>query len=374
MTRRWSSLPVVVAAVLAGVTLWQASPGAQQVFIGWARFDAYLEAIRTQARVPGLSAVILKDRDIVWDRGLGFADVEGLVRATTDTPYHVVGLTQTLSAALLLDCVERGRATLDTPARTFAPDVFPDNAAALRHVLSHTSDPAPPGSAFRYDLQRYSALTPAIERCWSGRSYREVMKTEVLNRFGMVDSVPGVDIFDPEIFDNLPDETYDQDRLDAYASVLARLAKPYKTDKSKPVAVEYPSRSFDAASGLVTTVRDLATFDVAIGDGILLDPETVEAMWTPPTPLLPIGLPPAASARPLPHGLGWFVQTYQGQRIVWQLGQWPGVTSSLIVKVPAKNLTFIIMANSDGLAPAGALETGDVTVSLFARLFLRYFL
>jgi CubicO group peptidase (beta-lactamase class C family) len=174
--------------------------------------------------------------------------------------------------------------------------------------------------------------------------------------------------------ETLPEETYDEERLAQYADIVARLARPYRIDGKRPVRVEYPSRSFDAASGLVTTVRDLAKFDIALDDTILLDPETVEAMWTPPLPVLPPELPASASVRPLPHGLGWFVQTYQDQRIVWQFGQWPGVTSSLIVKVPAENLTFIIMANSDGLAPVASLENGDVTVSLFARLFLRYFL
>lgn len=371
MLRRLT-LPSVVAASLAVALLWQAAPRAQQPF-GWSRFDQYVESLRTQARIPGLSAVILKDQEIVWDRGFGYQDVAGLVHATTDTPYHVVGLTQLLSASLLLDCVEGGRLTLDTPARTFAPDVFPDSSVTLRHLLTHSSDAAPPGSAFQFNLQRYAALTPAIERCWRGRPFRELVKTELLNRLAMSDSVPGADLLDPEVREQLPADVYDQERLDTYAAILSRLAKPYKTDKAKPVAAVYPSSGLDAASGLVTTVRDLAKFDVSLDESLLLDAETLEAMWTPPMPIAPADLPSTGAVVPMPHGLGWFVQTYQGQKIVWQFGQWPGVTSSLIMKLPEKHLTFIIMANGDGLAPAGSLDTGDVTLSLFARLFLKYF-
>jgi hypothetical protein len=50
------------------------------------------------------------------------------------------------------------------------------------------------------------------------------------------------------------------------------------------------------------------------------------------------------------------------------------VTSSIVVKVPSRNLTFILLANSDGLAKTAALETGDITTSLFVQLFLRFFL
>jgi CubicO group peptidase (beta-lactamase class C family) len=369
---RRHTLPSVAAASLAVVLLWQTAPRAAQPF-GWARFDQYVESLRTQARIPGLSAVIIKDHEIVWDRGFGFSDVEALVRATSDTPYHVVGLTQLVSASLLLDCAERGKVTLDNPARTYAPDAFTDDTVTLRHLLSHSSDSVPPGSSFQFDLQRYAALTPAIERCWTRRVYRELVKTEVLNRFGMFDSVPGADVLDPEVLAKLPSDIYDQDRIDTYAAILGRLAKPYKTDKPKPAAVEYPSKSFDAASGLVTTVRDLAKFDVSLDEALLLDEETLQAMWTPPAPVVPPGLPSAGAVAPMAHGLGWFVQTYQGQKIVWQFGQWPGVTSALYMKVPEKGLTFIILANGDGLAPAGALETGDVTLSAFAKLFLKYF-
>ena len=372
MLRRLA-LPSVVAASLVVVLLWQVAPRAADQPFGWSRFDQYVESLRTQARIPGLSAVIVKDREVVWDRGFGFQDVEGLVRATSDTPYHVVGLTQIVSAALLLDCVEHGRITLDTPARTYAPDAFPDASVTLAHLLTHSSNSEPPGSAFQFDLPRFAALTPAIERCWSRRAFREVVKTEVLDRLAMFDSVPGADVLDPEVLEQLPEETYDQDRLDTYAAVLARLTTPYKTEKPKPAAVEYPSRSFDAASGLVTTVRDMAKFDAALDESILLEPDTREAMWTAPMPVAPPNLPGTGAVLPTPHAMGWFVQTYSGQKIVWQFGQWPGVTSSLIMKVPEKNLTVIVMANGDGLAPNGSLETGDVTLSLFARLFLKYF-
>jgi hypothetical protein len=75
-----------------------------------------------------------------------------------------------------------------------------------------------------------------------------------------------------------------------------------------------------------------------------------------------------------PFGMGWFVQYYQGEKLVWQHGYVPDAFSSLILKVPGRQLTLILLANSDGLSAQFALSEGDVTSSPFARTFLRFFL
>src|SRR5262249_12378271 len=72
-----------------------------------------------------------------------------------------------------------------------------------------------------------------------------------------------------------------------------------------------------------------------------------------------------------PMGLGWFVQYYKGERVVWHFGNVPNAYSSLILKLPARNMTFILLANSDGLSSPFDLAQGDVTRSLFASLFLK---
>ena len=70
-------------------------------------------------------------------------------------------------------------------------------------------------------------------------------------------------------------------------------------------------------------------------------------------------------------GLGWFVQYFRGERVVWHFGYVPNAYSSLILKLPDRKLTFILLANSDGLSAPFQLQAGDVTRSVFAALFLR---
>ena len=112
------------------------------------------------------------------------------------------------------------------------------------------------------------------------------------------------------------------------------------------------------------TVRDLAKFHLALKAGVLLRADTLALAWQAPID---------RDGRRLPHGLGWFVQSYNGETIVWQFGVTDNGSSSLWVTVPGRGLTLILMANSSGLARPFNLAAGDLTVSPFARLFLGLF-
>src|SRR3712207_714616 len=102
-------LPAALGAALAAVALGDGLLYAQrpQALLGTPPIEHYLEALRQQAGIPGLSAAVVQDGELVWDRGFGFENVDPRIRATPDTPYPVAGLSQPLAAVLLLQCVEQ---------------------------------------------------------------------------------------------------------------------------------------------------------------------------------------------------------------------------------------------------------------------------
>ena len=145
-------------------------------------------------------------------------------------------------------------------------------------------------------------------------------------------------------------------------SVLERLAVPYLVStRGQATPSQYQANKLTPASGLISTVRDLAEFDLALKDGVLLRAETLVDMRRAPL---------GAGGVRLPHGLGWFVQTYNGETILWQFGVGTNASSGLVVMVPARGYTLILLANSDGLVKPFSLATGSVTASPFVRLFL----
>jgi CubicO group peptidase (beta-lactamase class C family) len=322
-------------------------------------FERYLDLVRQQAGIPGLSAAIVKDGQIVWERGFGFQNIEARIGATPDTPYLVGDLSQTLASALLLQCVEERHLDLDTPLSRYGMRL-PEPDATLRQVLSHTSSVAAGAVPFKYDPERFGALTTVMEFC-APQPYRKSVAHRILERLAMKDSVPGRDLRNPDI---VPTGLFDPSALERYAAIIDRMAVPYKLDKKgKPVRSEplLPA-GISTADGLISTVRDLARFDSAIDDGILLKGQTLSVAWSNAY---------GRDGTSVPMGLGWFVQGYEGELVVWHFGLVPGAYSSLILKLPARRATLILLANSDGLSAPFQLPLGDVTRSLFATVFLR---
>jgi CubicO group peptidase (beta-lactamase class C family) len=344
---------IVVAFGLVTLPVGRGSEGQDLRFL---QFERYLESLRQQAGIPAVSAVIVQNRQIVWEGGFGFQDVDGRILATPDTPYPVADLTATFAATLLMQCVEQGTVHLDDSIRQWVP-LAAEPGARVYDVLSHASV----SNGFQYDPSRYDSLTTVIDRC-GDEPYRTRLAHDIFDRLSMVNSVPGRDLANPA---SSVRQLFEPEVLNRFAATLSRLAVPYRTDRrGRPTRSEYLQDHVTASAGIVSTVRDLARYDAGLDDGILLRQDSLARMWTNVT---------SPTKGLLPTGLGWFVQAYKGERLVWHFGYAPGAFSSLILKVPGRNMTFIALANSDDLGAASSLANGDVTWSVFVKLFLGLF-
>jgi len=347
---RLSVLAVVSAAVLIS------GGGLRAQALPFLLFERYLDPLRIQAGIPGLSALILQDDQVVWERGLGYRDLEASHAAAPDTPYAIADLTQTITATLLLHCSERGVVELNAPIGDWLPNAESPETT-LRQLLTHAAPTSALG--YRYTPSRFALLARPVETCFDG-PFRHVVAQNVFDLLAMRDAVPGYDIA------TAPDalrQHFDEASLARYGALLERVATPYKVDnRGRATRSGLPSVAVDGAHGLIASARDLARFDQGLP--IHLRPESLALAWTNAT----------HNGVPTPFGLGWFVQDYYGEKLVWHFGNFPDAFSSLILKVPNRRLTLILLANSDGLSAPFSLNEGDVTSSLFARTFLRLFL
>jgi CubicO group peptidase (beta-lactamase class C family) len=318
----------------------------------------YIESLRVQAGIPGLAVAVVGPNDIVWEQAFGRQDLEKAVATRTDTPFHVDGITQLFTASFLLRCVEEGRLSLDDRIGNFRSDV-PEPNATIRQLLTHTSG-APNTPTFEHRPERLDPLRFVIRAC-STESHRGSVMA-LFDRLAMRDSVPGPDaarLAPPA--EGIPDPA----SAERYGRVLERLATPYRIDQQKrALPSRYAAATLTPGSGLISTARDLAQFDLAIKKGLLLLPETLGAAWTPAA---------GANGQPLPHGLGWFAGTYGGERIVWQFGVSENAASALFVTMPGRRTTYILLANSTGLVEPAPVSVSQLVASPFLRVLLTYF-
>jgi len=126
--------------------------------------------------------------------------------------------------------------------------------------------------------------------------------------------------------------------------------------------VEYP-KNFSTAAGLISNIDDMLKYAIAFDGNLLLTDDLKAKVFSPMI---------SNDGKTLPYGLGWFIQQKEGIKFTWHYGYWVGM-SSLIIRVPEKKLTFVLMANSDMLSAQYPLGDGDIWVSPYANEFLKSF-
>lgn len=366
MTRLMRALPLLAGLPLGAAFALGACahPAGRAPLSTSASLAVEIEALRTAARIPGLAVVVLRDTLVVLAQGFGYADVERRVAVTPETPFNIASVTKTISAVVALRLVERGLLDLDRPMTSytgfaeFCADAragggiffgdYPCHAQpfTLRHVLSMSANGVP-GTRFLYNPPSYSWASRPMAQV-GGASFSELTAAEVFVPAGMQHS------------------TRIHRRLPLRPDLARELALPYHVDSAAGVMrSEPPAPQGDgAAGGVISTAMDLARFDIALTNGRLLSKASLKTMWS-------AGRAPSGAV--LPYGIGWFVQQFEGETLLWHSGLWEGAYSALYLKAPARHLTIILLANSDGLRWENALDEAAVQRSPFVQALLRAF-
>ena len=336
---------------------------------GFTALAADLEGVRTALGIPGMAAAVVGNGELAWSAGFGFADVENQIEATAHTPFGLASVTKPIAAAVVMQLVEAGLIDLDALVSDYGVDMPSSDGVTVRHLLTHTSE-GTPGAVHNYNGNRYGYLGGVIEGA-TGRTFSDLLGEQVLVPLGMTDtamnplnswggtSLEGLEEFGRtlgwgESFEHYPD-------------VYDRLAKPYQFDDDYGIIPGKYHLVHNPAAGGISSVTDLAKFDIGLDSGALLSDSVRVEMLSPAVPTVP-------GRADLAYGLGWYVQDFEGLRLNWHAGRWPPSTSALYLKIPELDLTFIALANTDNLTvPFPGIGSGDVSKSLLALTFFRHF-
>jgi len=327
-------------------------------------FIEHLDSLRKASNIPGLSIAVVKNQAIVLALGLGYADAEHRIPATAETPYDIASVAKPLSAVVALRLAEEGVLDLDRPMADYSewgefcaefsqqPSIFAKELRCqprvhtLRHLLSNTAT-STPGSHFSYNPVLYS---------WASRPIMAAADTPFSTLVERYVFVPAGMTRSARKHRDLP----------VREDVAKLLAPPHRVAASGAIerAPAMSAQGDGAAGGVITTVLDLAKFDVALDQGKLISAQSREMMMTPAR---------SSNGDMLPYGLGWFVQDYQGHTLVWHSGWWDDAYSALYLKIPAQDLSLIVLANSEGVWWDNPLDQAQVQRSEFAQAFIRAF-
>jgi CubicO group peptidase (beta-lactamase class C family) len=308
--------------------------------------DDYVRAEMKARRIPGLSLAVVQGGKVVKAEGYGVASLELDSAATRDTVYEIGSISKQIAADAVLLLVEAGKVQLDEPISRYLENP-PESWApiTIRHVLTHTSGLADfdtggigfsyrrdytarefvellgrqplqfkPGERFAY-TNAFPLLGLVVERI-SGQSYVEFVEQKIFMPLGMRSAR-----FKRE-GDVVPN------RADGY---LLKDDRYRRGEPARPMVIA-------ANGGVMMSVVDFAAWDLAITSGRLLRPETVALMSTPVR---------LADGRTMSHGLGWFIDTFNGHEFGAHWGTTVAGYSAVIRRYVTDGVTVIALANLD---------------------------
>lgn len=325
----------------------------------------WLEAERAYDRIPGISAALVHDQELLWSGGYGFAHPERQQPATAHTLYSICSISKLFTSIALMQLRDRGLFALSDPVGKHLPwftleQAFPDApAVTVEGILTHSAGlpresahpywsapdfPFPTREEIVAGVRGQKTLYPAwkyfqysnlgltlageLVRELSGMPYDGYVKRNVLDPLGLHDTYP-----------DMPEE-HRGGRLATGHAAMNREGVRHPTPF-------FQARGIAPAAGYASTVSDLARFaswqfrlegdrEEVLRSHTLremhrvhyVDPEW-ETFW----------------------GLGFALSRNDGRTFVGHGGSCPGYQSQLLMNMDDQ-VAAVFMANASGVNTA----------------------
>ncbi len=329
------------------------------------KLDKYIQNLYSKYDGPtsSIAVLVVDDGKILFNKSYGYANVDTLEKATSNTNYRIASLTKMFTAMSIMILKDRGQLDYDTKVIDILED-FPEYGKdiTIRHLLMHTSG-----------LKDFYELTDLLDKEFNEENqlldadvYEIVKKSDStyfepgqIHRYSdagyivlglIVEKISGMtlsDFMDKNIFKPLHmDNTLLYDKMQNPEIKNRAYGTEYRVNKFIT-----SDQSFSSATrgdgGVYTSLDDLYKWDQALYDGmkkdILVHKETLREAYTPPKML---------NGSYDNYNFGWMFRK-NGNMYFEQYHT--GGTQGFItcyLRLPDQKKTFIILSNrNDDEAP-----------------------
>ncbi|HET6861531.1 MAG TPA: serine hydrolase domain-containing protein [Pyrinomonadaceae bacterium] len=327
------------------------------------QIDAYIKTEMAVQHIPGLSLCVVQHNRIVKDQTYGLANVELNVPATADTEFAIASMTKSVTASAIMLLVQDGKISLEDPISKYF-DGLPESwqAITIRQLLSHTSGikdhfrdypffpPAKMDRKLEYtDAEFIRALVdgglnfkPGAQWAYSGTGF--TLLGEIITK---VAGKPYSEFFRERIFVPLG---MTKTHVISLTDIIPHRAAGYRWLSGTQRNGDYTGQTFSSGAdvSLLTTAADLAKWNIALSSEGLWKKSSLEQMWTP------ANLANGEDAITFPggeFGLGWFLTSYNGYRLVSHSGSFMTGFTSFMARIPDKDLVVIVLTNQHSANP-----------------------
>ncbi|MGI8668542.1 MAG: serine hydrolase domain-containing protein [Aridibacter sp.] len=305
--------------------------------------DKFVQFQMAEQHIPGVAIAVIKNGKVIKTKGYGVASVEFNAPVTPETVFEIGSVSKQITAAAIMLLVEDGKINLDDKISKFLPDT-PDawKDVTVRHLLTHTSGvksytslggfqlskrykvkdfinelrPQPldfeSGSDYKYSNSGYSLLGYIIESA-SGKNYWEFLRERIFKPLKMTKTADR----DPQF-------------------IIRNRATGYEWENGRLVGRDYELTDLFSAGAIVSTVEDLAKWDIALRDETILKNSSKNESWKPFI---------LNSGKENSYGFGWGISDFRGQHIISHGGQTAGFAANNSRYVD-EDLSIVVLTNS----------------------------
>ena len=106
--------------------------------------DAWIEAQLAYERLPGVTVAIVKDQQLVWSKGYGYADVENKVPMKDGSLCSICSISKLFTSIAIMQLWEQGKLRLDDSVSMYLPHFkvkqeFESVPITIRGLLTHSA-------------------------------------------------------------------------------------------------------------------------------------------------------------------------------------------------------------------------------------------
>ena len=309
--------------------------------------DSAVRSTLRDRNIPGAAVAVLRRDSVIVLRGYGVADQKTGASVTPQTVFQIASLTKPFTAMAVLMLAEERRLALDSPAVRYL-EWLPARYAGVtvRQLLTHTGGVAPdmrrqnidempleefrrrfterpasfpPGTSWQYANAGYTLLSDIVERA-SGQSLGDVLERRIFARAGMSNTSYRV----PKTGDALHAVGYDL--VDGSLQEAPHVFSGWGN------------------SGIESNVADLARWSAILHRGELLGRDSYREMFAA-AQIADTAVNFAFRGGRASYGLGWFLVTDRGERVITHGGAIAGF-SSVFSRLPDRGWTVIVLSNA----------------------------
>jgi CubicO group peptidase (beta-lactamase class C family) len=327
--------------------------------------ELWLDAQQAYEEIPGISAGVVYDQELIWSKGFGYADLENRVPATPQTIYSICSISKLFTSIGVMQLRDEGKLDLDDPVSEHIPwlrikQLYPEGPpATIQGLLTHSAGlPRETGQPYwsapdfdfptrdkileeigdqemlypSYSTFQYSNLgmTRAGELIiqHTDQSYEDYVTTHIMEPLKLANTRP-----------ELPEAMWGNELATGYSAIR-------RTGDREKVPF-FQARGIAPAAGYSSTVEDLAKFAswqfrlLESNEEEILNPNTLLEMYRVHW------LEPDWSVA---WGLGFTVWKGEDKRFVGHGGSCPGYRTHLLIQ-PEKKISTIFLSNAMGVSP-----------------------